>query len=155
VASPAARLSVERFPGRPAENLEGILSLSVPSDLSLVESAVTCLTGAAFESGCPSERLRFRFRVALGEALTNAIASGNRLDRTKRVGVRVEVFAQHLRSSVSDEGPGFDPALVPDPRRPEAVREPRGRGLLLIREHVDRVEFNEKGNVIWMILSRS
>ena len=43
-------------------------------------------------------------------------------------------------SYVTDEGPGFDPAAVPEPIRPEQLDEANGRGLYLIRKLVDAVQ---------------
>jgi len=49
---------------------------------------------------------------------------------------------------VEDEGPGFDPATVPDPTDPGNLERIGGRGLMLIRTFMDDVEHNEKGNRI-------
>jgi len=100
------------------------------------------------------QTIRFRLRVVLSEALSNAIVRGNCEDRTKWVDVRVELVPDSIRVNVTDEGPGFDPATVPEPIRPEQLDEARGRGLFLIRKLVDGVQFNEQGNSICMILRR-
>jgi CheY-like chemotaxis protein len=52
--------------------------------------------------------------------------------------------------TVRDEGPGFDPATLPDPNAPENVLEVSGRGVLLIRTFMDEVTFNDRGNQITM-----
>jgi signal transduction histidine kinase/DNA-binding response OmpR family regulator/HPt (histidine-containing phosphotransfer) domain-containing protein len=51
---------------------------------------------------------------------------------------------------VRDEGPGFDPASLPDPTDPASLGETHGRGLLLIRTFMDEVTYNEAGNEITM-----
>jgi len=56
--------------------------------------------------------------------------------------------------SILDEGPGFDWSLVPDPRNPENLLKPSGRGLMLIRTFMDEVTFNESGNEIAMTKRR-
>jgi len=97
---------------------------------------------------------RFRLRVVLSEALTNAIIRGNAEDRTKWVDVRAELVPESIRVWVTDEGPGFDPNAVPEPLTPEQLDEANGRGLYLIRKLVDAVQVNERGNSICMILRR-
>jgi serine/threonine-protein kinase RsbW len=92
--------------------------------------------------------------VVLSEALSNAIVRGNREDGRKSVHIRAELRADAIRLVVTDEGPGFDPAAVPEPIRPEQLDEANGRGLYLIRKLVDAVQFNEQGNSICMTLRR-
>jgi len=90
--------------------------------------------------------------VALAEALSNAILRGNREDPSKQVWVLAELYPEVVRIAVRDEGDGFDPDGEPiGPEPPEAES---GRGLFIIRNLADRVEFNERGNTIWMTLPR-
>jgi serine/threonine-protein kinase RsbW len=93
--------------------------------------------------------------VVLSEALSNAILRGNAEDHKKWVEVRAELVPESIRVYVTDEGPGFDPATVPEPIGPEQLDEAQGRGLYLIRKLVDLVSFNDQGNSICMILRRS
>ena len=51
---------------------------------------------------------------------------------------------------VSDQGQGFNPEAVPDCTDPEHHRVPNGRGIMLMRNFMSRVEYNEKGNVVEM-----
>ena len=109
-----------------------------------------CFAGAE-----PSRRTSFRLRVLLAEALTNSILFGAGGDPTRTVRVAAEVGSDTIRLQVTDDGPGFDPASVTDPTLPGTVRRPMGRGLFLIRNLADRVEFNSQGNTIWMTLPRA
>lgn len=80
--------------------------------------------------------------MALREALANAIKHGNKLNPEKRV--HVEIVAEPhvlLRMVVDDEGEGFDPASLGDPRDPENVLRTSGRGIFYIRHFVDEVRF--------------
>lgn len=106
-------------------------------------------------SGVSPRSARFVVRVALCEALANAILYGNREDPDKRVDVSVAVDHDAVWLEVRDEGAGFDPARVPDPTDPERVSRESGRGLYLIRQLVDEVRFNEQGNAICMIMRRA
>jgi len=139
---------------RVAEGLEAELHLTLPSDVAVVEEAVELIARHLEASFVDRRTVRFNLRVALAEALANAILYGNAGDRTKHVGVRV-LFGRHaVEMEVSDEGGGFDYAAVPDPTRSFARLRPRGRGLFLIRHLVDEVRFNDTGNSICMILRR-
>ncbi len=56
---------------------------------------------------------------------------------------------------IRDEGPGFDPAKLPDPMDPVNMEKSSGRGLLLIRTFMDDVHFNDKGNEITLVKRRA
>jgi serine/threonine-protein kinase RsbW len=142
----AARGSAER---------DWVISLRVPSDLQVVEEAVDVIARHCLASGLGPRAARFNLRVALSEALSNAIVYGNGLDPSKWVEIRVEVADGGIAVYVCDEGEGFDPAAIPDPTLPDRVDRPDGRGLFLIRQLVDAVSFNDRGNSICMILRRA
>jgi len=127
----------------------------VPTDLEVVEEAVDVIARHCLASGLTPRAARFNLRVALSEALANAIVYGNQMDPAKRVDVRVEMDDGGFAVYVSDEGAGFDPTRVPDPTLPERIDRPDGRGLFLIRQLVDDVSFNDRGNAICMILRRA
>jgi serine/threonine-protein kinase RsbW len=127
----------------------------VPTDLEVVEEAVDLVARHCLASGIPPRAARFRLRVALCEALSNAIVYGNRMDPAKRVDVTVVVTDTTVSVQVRDEGDGFDPDGIPDPTSPDRLEMPEGRGLFLIRQLVDEVRFNERGNSICMILHRA
>lgn len=96
----------------------------------------------------------FAVHMALEEAVMNAIKHGNQRDATKRVHVRAASVNNELSLVVRDEGPGFDPACVPDPTEDENLEKPCGRGVLLIREFMDEVSYNASGNEVRMVKRR-
>ena len=98
-----------------------------------------------------SEREIFGIKLALEEALVNAIKHGNRLDRNKMVRVTYYVRADEFHIRISDEGKGFDPEDVPDPTDIENLERPCGRGLLLMRHYMNEVQFPAPGNtcIMW------
>jgi anti-sigma regulatory factor (Ser/Thr protein kinase) len=55
---------------------------------------------------------------------------------------------------IRDEGPGFNPFVLPDPTAPENLDKLSGRGLLLIRTFMDDVSYNETGNQITLVKRR-
>ncbi len=137
-----------------SDGLSAELVLGVPSDIGRIGEAVDLVAHHVEEHFHDRRVVRFNMRVALGEALANAILYGNRSDPAKQVAVRV-LFGRHaIEMEVSDDGDGFDPAAVPDPTTPDGVNRPKGRGIFLIRRLVDQVTFNAKGNVICMTLRR-
>ena len=91
-----------------------------------------------------AEEDTFGIHLAVEEALMNAIKHGNQRDPEKSVNVDYKVSPDLLRISVEDEGPGFDPSEVPDPTLEENLELPSGRGLMLMRTFMSRVEFNKR-----------
>jgi serine/threonine-protein kinase RsbW len=142
-------------PRRRAEGLEAELRLTLPSDIRMVEDAVNVVARHLEASFVDRHTIRFNLRVALSEALVNAILYGNAEDDAKGVAVRV-LFGRHaIEMEVTDEGGGFDYHDLPDPTLPANRLLPCGRGLFLIRQLVDEVRFNDTGNSICMILRRA
>jgi serine/threonine-protein kinase RsbW len=92
----------------------------------------------------------FCIKLALEEALVNAIKHGNQFDRSKKVHVSYRLLADRFEVAVSDDGPGFDPAEVPDPTAVENIERPCGRGLMLMRHYMSEVAYNSRGNGVTM-----
>ena len=97
-----------------------------------------------------SEKDIFGIRLALEEALVNAIKHGNQFDRAKSVRVCFAVHADRFEVTITDEGTGFDPEDVPDPTAVENLERPCGRGLMLMRHYMNEVSFNGRGNCVRM-----
>jgi serine/threonine-protein kinase RsbW len=97
-----------------------------------------------------SDRDIFCIKLALEEALVNAIKHGNQLDPAKKVCIRYHVLSDRFECSISDEGAGFDPGEVPDPTAPENLERPCGRGLMLMRHYMSAVAYNDRGNSVSM-----
>ena len=88
----------------------------------------------------------FGVRLALEEALVNAIKHGNGLDPDKTVRVNCLIEDDLLRIEIEDQGPGFNMSDVPDPTADENLERPCGRGIMLIKSFMTSVEYNAKGN---------
>lgn len=97
-----------------------------------------------------SERDVFSIKLAVEEALVNAIKHGNQLDRSKRVRVAYRVGPERFDVLIADEGVGFDPHDVPDPTTAENLERPCGRGLMLMRHYMSSVRFSASGNSVSM-----
>jgi len=92
----------------------------------------------------------FAIKLALEEALVNAIKHGNQMDPAKKVHVACHVHPDRFEVRITDEGPGFDPADVPDPTAPENLERPCGRGLLLMRHYMSEVAYHDRGRAVHM-----
>src|SRR5688500_15632434 len=126
--------------------------LELPNDLRKIEGSVEELMEQAQEVGFDADRLRLNFRVCVTEALANAMLYGNCRDPRKRVRVEAHLTSHQIMVQVTDEGRDFNPAAVLDPTLPANRVRSGGRGIFLIRQLMDLVEFNERGNSITMIL---
>ena len=60
-----------------------------------------------------------------------------------------------LEYVVKDEGPGFDPTILPDPTNAENLLNVSGRGITLMRTFMDEVTFNDRGNEVTMRKSQA
>jgi serine/threonine-protein kinase RsbW len=101
-----------------------------------------------------SEKERFGVRLALEEAMVNAVKHGHQGDPTKTVRVRYRVTPASVTTVVEDEGSGFNPADVPDPLAPENLEKSCGRGLLLMRSYMTWVRHNAAANCVTMCKTR-
>lgn len=128
--------------------------LELPSELHAIEQAVEELVARSRKAGFNCERRRFRLQVGVSEALANAVSYGNAHDPRKLVRVELRITRDAIIIKVTDEGQGFDPTTIPDPTLPANLPRTGGRGIFLIRQLMDRVEFNESGNSITMVLHR-
>jgi len=102
------------------------------------------------QQGRASSHDIFSIRLALEEALINAIKHGNQLDRNKKVNISYRILEDRFEVRINDEGPGFDPSDVPDPTAIENLERPCGRGLMLMRHYMDDVAYNSRGNGVVM-----
>lgn len=97
------------------------------------------------------EAATFAVKLALEEALNNAIKHGNGFDAAKTVEVRAKIDGEKIEVTIIDQGTGFNPAGVPDPTADENLEKPCGRGIMLMRAYMDEVQFNETGNRVHMV----
>ena len=88
--------------------------------------------------------------ISLTEAVNNAIIHGNRKDESKTVKIQLSKDNGHLAIRVSDEGHGFDYRSIPDPTAPENLTKCGGRGVFLMQQLSDRVNFHDDGRTVEM-----
>jgi serine/threonine-protein kinase RsbW len=134
------------------DGLDAGLVLELPTDIQSIESAVEFVMSRCDSCRTRERRVSLNFRVGLTEALANAMLYGNAHDPSKSVVVVLSVGEGRLQATVRDHGAGFDPSAIPDPTRPENITRSCGRGLYLMRQLLDEVSFNDRGNEVTLVL---
>jgi serine/threonine-protein kinase RsbW len=126
------------------------IDFELPSDLSLMNGVLQYLTERVSKLGLIKPE-RSNLFIALDEAFVNAVKHGNRNDPRKLVRITAELSAKEARFTVEDEGDGFNVQEIPDPRDPANLFKASGRGVLLIYNIMDEVEYNDRGNRLTMV----
>jgi len=154
-------------------------SYVLENELALISSLVNHLQKTIIRMGVCGQSERIQVGIAIEEALVNAFYHGNleleaelrendhkafyelAKERTKespykdrRIHVRVQMTRGQASFTIRDEGPGFDPALLPDPTDAANLEKPGGRGVMLMQAFADEVTYNDKGNEVTLIKSR-
>lgn len=86
--------------------------------------------------------------IAVTEAVNNAIIHGNGGQEDKKVQVEVESIDDKIVFIVKDQGNGFDYTNLPDPTAPENIEKPDGRGIFLMKNLSDEVNFDLNGSKV-------
>lgn len=110
---------------------------TLESTLASIDVAETIVFEVAKRAGFTGLALS-RIGLAVREITTNAIIHGNRYDLSKKIFAAVSRTPARL-VTIADQGSGFDPTSVCDPRSPEALLRPSGRGLYLARVFMDEL----------------
>ena len=133
----------------PADADQGPMHFVIPSDLQRGREVQDAILAACKEAAFTDDAF-FAVKLALDEAVTNAIKHGNKLDANKSVEVVARVTPESAHVEVRDEGPGFVRRRVPDPLLEENLDKCSGRGLLLIEAYMSQVSWSEDGRTIRM-----
>lgn len=129
------------------EESPGVMVLSSTKE---IEPSASVILRELDKSGLPA-KMFFSAHMCIHEMLDNALRHGNRLDPKKKVFLLYKVTIDKFIISVVDQGDGFDFTQMPDPHLPENTIKDNGRGLFLIRQYMDEVDFNENGNRIRVV----
>ncbi len=127
-----------------AQIIREISFASLPENINRIELLLEELKA---ELGM-SEEMEANILVSLSEAVNNAIFHGNNANPAKKVRLKMAKDETSLTFSVLDEGSGFDLNKVIDPTSPENLNKPTGRGIFLMRNLADNVEFLEGGKKV-------
>ena len=93
----------------------------------------------------------FDIRLALEEALINAIKYGNKENKNKSVFVKVTAEPESIEIEIKDEGKGYNYKHIPSPTLNRNLERLCGRGVFLIKKIMDKVDFLDKGSRIKMV----
>jgi len=126
------------------------IEFELPSDLALMNGVLEYLQERVAKLGLIKPE-RSNLFVALDEAFVNAVKHGNKSDPTKLVRITAELTPQEASFTVEDEGEGFDIKQIPNPCDPANLFRTTGRGVLLIYNIMDEVEYNAQGNRVKMV----
>ena len=127
-----------------------MIEFELPSDLTLMNGVLEYLLGRVSKLGIVAPEHSNLF-IALDEAFVNAVKHGNKNDPTKLVKVTAELSPREACFTVEDQGEGFDVGAIPDPCDPTNLFKTSGRGVLLIHNIMDEVEYNAQGNRLKMV----
>ncbi|HLX82303.1 MAG TPA: ATP-binding protein [Terriglobales bacterium] len=134
-----------------AAELELKLSVTLAADRDAVDPVVRSVMEVVREMKCAPGR-EDNIELALTEALANAVVHGAKNDPTKIIECDVACDQNHgMLIVVRDPGTGFDPSQIADPCQGENIYSNHGRGIYLINQLMDEVQFHKNGTEIHML----
>lgn len=125
-------------------------SFEIPSDPQYIKQASDRVLDS-LKALKLDEDILFDVRLCLEEAIINAMRYGNKFNKDLPVSIGYSLSADRLEITVRDRGAGFNYTDLLDPTATENILKPGGRGLLLIKNLMDEVKFNDRGNEIKMV----
>ena len=135
----------------PCSDLLVKVDLELPGIVSAISPVVEQVLDIVNQSGCAQGK-EFEVETSLREALANAVRYGCEHNPGKTIQVSVACDqARGVLIVVRDPGPGFDPSQVPSPIAGECLYSNHGRGIYLINQLMDHVEYGLGGTEIRMI----
>lgn len=123
------------------------ISIEIPSlveNIRIVESFVD----NAKEEYSLTDDLYGNIMIAVIESVNNAIIHGNKTNKDKNVVLSASLQEEQIVFTVSDQGNGFDHQTLPDPTAPENIEKIGGRGIFLIKNLADEVNFKSDGRIL-------
>lgn len=125
--------------------------VQLSSDHASVERAVE-ETRAFVSQHLSDDELSYRTVLVVSEAVTNAAEHGNKYDQEKKVNLELVWNQPEMTIVVEDEGAGFNPDEVQDPLSPDNLTRERGRGLFLIYQMSEDVQYEKEGTRLQVLL---
>ena len=124
-----------------------------PSEIDSLVKVENIIEGIRESHNIPEE-IYGNILVSLSEAVNNAIKHGNKLDETKLILFYFEDSEKEYIFTIIDEGVGFDFENIPDPTHPDNIEKPDGRGIFIMKNLADKVEFIDNGKQIKIHFNR-
>ena len=129
-------------------------SLSLDSTIDRL-SQVEGLIDELYEGGQLTESVYGNVLVAVTEAFLNAHNHGNAEDPSKQIDLEFDIDDSQVVIKVSDKGLGFDFEQLPDPTSVENIEKVSGRGLFIIKNLSDELEFERDGATLVMTFQKA
>ncbi len=123
------------------------INIEIPSlveNIRIVESFID----NAKEKYSLNDDLYGNIMIAVTESVNNAIIHGNKLDKDKSVSLSAYLQDEQIVFTIDDMGAGFDHSNLPDPTAPENIEKIGGRGIFLIKNLADEVDFKKDGRSV-------
>ena len=137
--------------GSETNNFALKLSVTLCADRDAVDPVVRSVMKVVRETRCATGR-EDDIELALTEALANAVVHGAKSDPSKLIECDVACDEQRgILIVVRDPGEGFDPAKIANPCEGENLYSSHGRGIYLINQLMDEVQFHNNGTEIRML----
>ena len=149
----AGETSEEQFPqyNFDPDKLSLRVSVKLAADRKSVDPVVQQVMEAVREMKCVNGK-EDAIELALQEALANAVVHGAKEDPSKVVECVVACDEQRgILIIVRDPGEGFNPQGIPTCTIGENLYSNHGRGIFLINQLMDKVEFHKNGTEIHML----
>ena len=126
------------------------ISKTLPSRLDIVPDFLSEIVSHLKQNQLEEQKI-FEIKLCLEEALVNAIKHGNKFDEKLSVMTKIKIESEFIEVVVKDQGKGFDPENIEDPTTEKNLCKLCGRGVFLIKEQMDKVEFLDGGRRLKMI----
>ena len=126
------------------------MKATINSDFSAGSEVQRRILDAAARHGFKAQCL-FALKIAVEEALVNAIKHGNKFDPAKHITVVASISPRQADIYIEDEGSGFDRSQVPDPLAKENLEKSTGRGILLIESYMSQVSWDHGGRRVHLV----
>jgi serine/threonine-protein kinase RsbW len=146
----AAAAGKPLLPKKAAKAAMDTLKVTIPSESPVARKVEEQILELVFAKGFNNDSI-FALRLAIQEALQNAIKHGNRGDPSKKVKIEARVSPRQAEISIEDEGVGFVREGVPDPRHEENLEKCSGRGIFLIESYMNQVKWSHGGRRLTMV----
>ncbi|PIY08538.1 MAG: ATP-binding protein [Flexibacter sp. CG_4_10_14_3_um_filter_32_15] len=129
--------------------MKSVLHIKIPSLLENIRIVESFIDNARDKFNL-NDDIYGNIMVAVTEAVNNAIIHGNGKNKDKEVELSLEVGKENLYFTIKDQGKGFDPDALPDPTAPENLLTIGGRGIFLVKNLADKVDFLDEGRTVKM-----
>lgn len=149
-ATPSARDAGGRSTGASTQSPDSHIKLTIHSDHIASRDVQKRILDEVSRHGFNSQAT-FAIKLALEEAMINAIKHGNKFDANKQVHVQATISDASAEIIIEDQGKGFNREVVPDPTLEENIEKCSGRGILLMEAYMNTVEYSKKGRRLRMV----